>query len=302
MNDRPQPPRLHVLTGLHAGAERTLPDGPLSIGSEPPADVLLSDEHIAPQHLVIERDGNGLRFSIKAEGVKIEGTQLSTGDVVAAVLPVTIDIGSVGLRCEASREAASPRRPRLWHSKRSRSSAAGAGAALGAALIFAVAMQPTADAFVLPRAVQALTTPRNKLSQGAAMGTAPATDAVLQSETQQQLQANGLSEVSLSVNSGVVTAQGQVDPASLPRLHDVELWFDRRFGEAAVFVSRVTSQAARKFTIQLDAVWAGADPNVIVHGQKYSVGASLPDGTLIEQITPHQVLVTQNGQRYVISY
>ena len=301
MNDGPRPPSLHVLTGLHAGAERPLPAGPLSIGSEPPADVLLSDENVAPQHLVIERDGNGLRFSVKAEGVKIEGTQLSAGDVVAAVPPVDVDIGGVGLRCEAGQEAAPPKRPNSWNPLSSRSSAVGAGAALGVLLIVGVAMQPAAGAFVLPRAVQALAAPRDKASQGAT-GSASTTDATLQSETRQQLQASGLSEVSLSVSNGVVTAQGQVDPASLPRLHDVELWFDRRFGEAAVFISQVTAQAARKFTIQLDAVWAGPDPNVVVHGQKYSVGASLPDGTTIDQITSHQVLFTQNGQHYAINY
>ena len=67
-------------------------------------------------------------------------------------------------------------------------------------------------------------------------------------------------------------------------------------------MSQVSPQAARKFAIPLDAVWNGPEPNVVVRGQRYYVGSSLPGGALIDQITLHQVLVSQNGQRYAVDY
>ena len=297
MSDQQPAPSLRVLTGLHAGAVCVLPDGRFSIGSEPPANILLGDEHVAARHIVLERDDDGLRLSIEADGVTIEGTRLSAGDVIAAALPVTISIGSVDLRCEAGQPATEPKPWRSWPIGRHRISAVGVGAALGATLLVAAAIVPAAtNALASPRARQASAQPA-KPPQVAA-----ASDATLQSETRQQLQANGLGNVSLDVSNSVVTAQGQLDPALRGRLHNVELWFDHRFGETAVFISQVSVAPPRKFTIALDAVWAGPDPNVVVHGQKYYVGASLPGGATIDQITERQVRVSQEGQHYAVDY
>ncbi len=317
MSQQQPAPSLRVLTGLHAGAVCVLPDGRFSIGSEPPADILLGDEHVAARHIVVDRDGDGLRLSIEAGGVAIEGAQLAAGDVVAAAMPVSISIGNVELRCEAAEEIAPPpqaqrqRAPsryglpwdaqlwgaRLWPIGRRRISAVGAGAALGVTLLAAAAIIPAAtNAFAAPRAKQPSALPA-KPPQAAATS-----DATLRGETQRQLQANGLPDISLDVSSSVVTARGQLDPALGGRLHDVELWFDHRFGETAVFISQVSLQAPRKFTLALDAVWAGSDPNVVIHGQKYYVGASLPGGATIDQITQRQVLVSQAGQHYAVDY
>lgn len=295
------PPSLRVLTGLNAGATCMLPEGRFSIGSEPPAQILLSDEHVAPQHVVVERNEDGLRLSVEAAGVRIEGIDLSAGDVVAAVLPITLSIGDVDIRCEGS-IAAKPQVWRLaWAFTRIRPSAFGAGAAAGAALLAGIALLPiTTNAVVLPRA------PSNSDKQPAAPSpeaqAASVNDATLRGETQEQLQARSLPGLSIDVSSGVVTVHGQLDPASAGRLHDVELWFDHRFGQQAVFMSQVSPQAARKFAIPLDAVWDGPEPNVVVHGQRYYVGSSLPGGALIDQITPRQVLVSQNGQHYAVDY
>lgn len=293
-------PSLRVLTGLHAGAACLLPDGPFSIGSEPPASIVLGDEHVAPRHLVIERDGSGLRLSVEADGVTVEGTEFSRGDIVAAVLPITVGIGGVEFRCEAEGGPVRPARLAAWRLGRSRLSVVGAGAALGAAVLFGLAMVPaTTDASALPGAKSPDPAQQKQTRQA---GAAPVSDAILRSETQGQLQAAGLPDVSLDVSNGVVMVQGQLDPASVSRLHSVELWFDHRFGEAAVLVSQVSAHAAPKLAIPLDAVWSGPDPNVVIHGQRYYVGASLPGGASIEQITDHQVRVSQGGQHYAVDY
>ena len=296
-------PSLRVLTGLNAGAMCTLPEGRFSIGSEPPAQILLSDEHVAPQHVVVERNENGLRLSAEAAGVRIEGTDLSAGDVVAAVLPITLSIGGVDIRCEGS-VAAKPQAWRLaWPFTRIRPSALGAGAAAGAALLAGIALLPiSTNAFVPPRDAPPHPGRQNSALPSPEAHSASVDDATLRSETQEQLQARNLPGLSIDVSSGVVSVHGQLDPASASRLHDVELWFDHRFGEQAVFMSQVSPQAARKFTIPLDAVWNGPEPNVVVHGQRYYVGSSLPGGASIDQITLHQVLVSQNGQHYAVDY
>lgn len=297
------PPSLRILTGLNAGAVCALPEGRFSIGSEPPARILLSDEHVAPQHVVVERNEDGLRLSIEAAGVRIEGADLPAGDVVAAVLPITLSIGGVDIRCEGSTAA----QPQAWRLARPftriRPSALGAGAVAGAALLAGIALLPvTTNAFVSPRDAASRPGRQNPATPSPEAHATPVNDATLRSETQEQLQARNLPGLSLDVSSGVVTIRGQLDPASVGRLHDVELWFDHRFGEQAVFMSQVSPQAARKFAIPLDAVWDGPEPNVVVRGQRYYVGSSLPGGASIDRITSHQVLVSQNGQHYAVDY
>ena len=301
--NRQQPPSLYVLTGLNAGAICLLPDSRFSIGSEPPAQILLSDECVMPQHVVIERNENGLQLSIEGPGVRIEGTELPAGNVVAAVLPVTLSIGDVDIRCEGGVGTTPPAWRLAWPFRRIRISALGIGGAMGVALLAGVALLPVAtSAFVLPRPAQPSPSRPDPAQQSAEAHTAPLNDATLQAETEQQLQARKLAGLTVRVSSGVVTVQGHLDPASMGRLHEAELWFDRRFGERAVFMSEVSSQVLRKFTIPLDAVWDGPDPNVVIHGQRYYVGSSLPGGASVDQITPHQVLVSQNGQHYAVDY
>ena len=297
MQRQKSPPSLRVLTGLNAGATCMLPEGRFSIGSEPPAQILLSDEHVAPQHVVVERDEDGLRLSVEAAGVRIEGADLS------AVLPITLSIGGVDIRCENS-IAAKPQAWRFaWLSARIRPSALGAGAAAGAALLAGIALLPiSTKAFVPPRDAPPHSGRQDPAVPSPEARATPVNDAMLRSETQEQLQARNLPGLSIDVSSGVVTIHGQLDPASASRLHDVELWFDHRFGEQAVFMSQVSPQAARKFSIPLDAVWNGPEPNVVVRGQRYYVGSSLPGGASIDQITLHQVRVSQNGQHYAVDY
>ena len=304
MSRQPPPPSLHILTGLNAGATCLLPDGRFSIGSEPPAQILLSDECVMPQHVAVERNEDGLRLSIEGPGVRIEGTELPAGDVIAAVLPVTLSIGGVDIRCEGGVGTTPPAWRLAWPFRRTRISALGIGGAMGVALLAGVALLPVAtSAFVLPRSAQQPSPGQpNPVPLPVEAHTAPLNDAMLQAETEQQLQARKLAGLTVGVSSGVVTVQGRLDPASTGRLHEIELWFDHRFGERAVFVSEVSSQTVRKFTIPLDAVWDGPDPNVVVHGQRYYVGSSLPGGALVDQITPHQVLVSQNGQHYAVDY
>lgn len=297
MTFQTSPSILHVLTGLNAGATCALPDGCFSIGSEPPARILLSDEHVAPEHIVVEHGEDGLRLGIKGPGVRIDGVDLVPGDVVAAVLPITLSIGNVDIRCEDGVKAEPPSRRFAWPFKLTRLSALGAGTAISAALLAGITLSPViTNAFVLPGGP-----PSPSIKQSPAPE-ASITDAILESETKEQLQANKLANLSITVSSGVVTVQGELNPALTGRLHDVELWFDRRFGQQAVFMSQVSSQAARKFTILIDAVWNGPEPNIVVHGQRYYVGSSLPGGAIISQITPHHVLVTQNGQSYAVDY
>ena len=303
MTRQQQPPSIRILTGLNAGAVCALPDGRFSIGSESPAQILLSDEHVAPRHVTVERSADGLRLSIEAPGVRIEGTDLAPGDVIAAILPITLSIADVDIRCEDGVEAELPSRRLAWPFKCIRISTLGAGAVISAALLAGIALLPVAtNAFVPPGGAQPSPVQQSPALETSEAHASPVTDAVLRNETKEQLQANNLSNLSITVSNGVVTVQGHIDPASTGRLHDVELWFDHRFGQQAVFMSQVSSRTARNFTIGIDAVWNGPEPNVVVRGQRYYVGSSLPGGASISRITPHQVLVSQNGQSYAVDY
>ena len=294
---------VRVATGLHAGAICVLPDGLFSIGSEAPADILLCDDGIAAQHLVIERHGGDIQLSVRGPGVTIEGQALSEGEVVAAALPIDITLGPVTLRCEAASVAGGGPATSVagWRARlpfagpRVRTPFAGVAAVLVGALLCGLVLRSTStEAFVPIRLPQA---------RAPVQSAAPAlSDAALRLRTAARLDQLGLTGLDLGVSGGVVELTGTLDADTMPRLHDVELWFDRSFGERAVLLSHVTARADQTPVLALDSVWTGPDPNVIVRGQKYFLGASLPDGSVIDQITPTEVVLRRAGLRYAVSY
>ena len=301
-------PILSVVSGLHAGSECVLPSQPFTIGVDPAADVILHDDGIAPIHLVLEAEGGDLRINIRADGVVVEGTALENGETVLAAFPVGITLAGVQLLCRGPASAtpeigvlddvvivrpASALLPRTT-----------AGRAAAAGLIFVlIAVVSGRMLSGGSTAHAAVSSSRAIVEDGIGRYGPPPTAKDLRLKTMQKIRMLGIAGMGLDVDAGIVTMTGHLDVSDGPKLHALELWFDRRFGDNAVLLSQVVmGHNDPPPAIALESVWAGPNPNILVHGRRYTEGDSLPDGAVIEKITEQNVQLLQNGRQYVLSY
>ncbi|MGI4939314.1 MAG: SctD/MshK family protein [Janthinobacterium lividum] len=307
-SDHSRPLALRVLNGLHAGAVCTLADGSISIGSAAPSSILLSDDMIAPLHLVAERDGDELRLSTMATGVSVEGHLLSMDETVAVGLPVEVTIGTVSLHWDLVRPdpvhaAGTPRvkpSPLFALRRLLRRPLGGTAALAGLLIACGVLLRSTDTAAIVPGRIPHRIFPT--AARGAAAGDVTPTDDQLRKQVRMQLHASGLADVAIRVSAAIVELDGAVDPASAAALHEMELWFDRTYGDRAVLLSHVRMQAVSAPALAVDAVWSGPGANIVMHGVKYLIGAQLPDGSVLNRITDDQILVSRNGARFAIDY
>ena len=297
-------PRIHIASGLHAGADCILPNRPFTIGADSAADVILHDEGIAPVHLMLEPEGDDLKIIVRASGVSVEGIPLEPNDTVVAALPASITLGSVMLRCEGSAtgsvlaleagDAVSVRSATALLPRTTLGRAAGAGCLL--ALVVCMITLRTLLGNVTPAHAASHVQPVAS-NEGGVSG-----PVALRTLTSRELAVLGLKGIALDVQSGIVTVTGHIDPEEAPKIHLLEVWFDHRFGDGAVLLSQVVLAKQEPLSLSLQAVWAGPDPNIVVGGQRYAEGSTLPDGSVVQQISEHTVVLLQHGQPYSLEY
>ena len=308
-------PILRILTGLHAGATFTLRNGSAHIGGGDDADVILADEGVLVEHAVLEVAGSGLRLTALAAGVTLDGCPVADGEVLAAAAPLEFEIAGVRLRCEPSQEQviataidAMPSQagsstfwpetwPKAWYGVPIRWVACGGVLVLVVGIGLAVrALTSAPDVGRRQATVASAAAPGERVS---AAGFDPA---AVQREMETKLAEAGLMDLSVVVNGTVTTVSGQLDPASVPRWRAVEAWADRRFGKQILLVPAVSIEAERPVAIALDAVWGGPEPNVVVRGERYGIGATLPGGWRVEAIEPRRVLLEKEGRTHALPY
>lgn len=127
---------------------------------------------------------------------------------------------------------------------------------------------------------------------------APTAVAALRAE----LAAAGLHGVALRADGAVVTASGEVTPEALQAWRLMQQSFDRRAGGGHVLVNQVRVKADRPLAFAIDSVWTGRSPNLVLAGQKYFIGATLPDGSTLEAIEAGRILVRRGERRVAVAY
>lgn len=75
---------LRLLSGLHAGAERTLAESDrVLVGGHPDCDIVLADRGVAPRHCVLQRRGRELSVLALESGLEVAGLAVAPGSSVA---------------------------------------------------------------------------------------------------------------------------------------------------------------------------------------------------------------------------
>ena len=117
-----------------------------------------------------------------------------------------------------------------------------------------------------------------------------------------KLASAGLRGILLKAEGSVLTAGGFVDPAALPAWQRAQREFDSEYAGAFQLMNRVAIKAETPLGFSVDAVWRGANPNVMVSGQKYFEGAALPDGWVLKRIEAHQLVLTRGPREAMLPY
>ena len=337
LTDQGAGPHLVVLSGFHAGARCALPLGACSIGSDGADAVVLGDPGVMPGHATLHVQAGSVTVRAAADAA-LDGADLPPGETFAAPLPFELALAGVVLRCEpaeteAAREAPAASPPRSlratlapvlrprWRFPVLACTLAALGLPLGVMPVAsdtAKAGPPTAAAFApLPPLAPVPAPFEAPVHQRASPGPAaapkapgasnlkPSGLAAALQDLQAELSARSLAGIQLSASGGLITARGRLDLGSEPDWRLVQQWFDRRggrYGREATLVDEVRFAAVPAAAVAVDAVWTGRNANVVIKGQRYFEGATLPSGFRLERIAPGELVVEREGQRQALKF
>lgn len=311
---------VEVGTGLYRGIVQDLAEGRHVIGSGEEADLVLLEPGLAAQHAAIALRGANARVEALAEGVVIAGSgPLPAGSALTVRLPATITVAGIEtLWRERQAERASPPsgargRLRLLFG---RTAVPGlATAALLAVAVVTTVPGPIADAAVpppgsakdgiqpvsaVPSAVSAPLPLPTPLPGFAAAVPRPAPEVALGaalSDLRRQVAEAGLHSVRIEVAGGAVAATGSVEPALATRWETLQRAFDERFLGEITLINSVAVRAEKlPASLGIEGVWQGAQPYIVLRGQRYFVGAMVEGGWAIRAIEPDRVMLERDGR------
>lgn len=305
-NSSPPNYRLSIESGRHAGAIGALALGAYRIGRAAEADVVLTDEHLAPVHALVQLEIDSLRVEAVGGPVVVsagDGTsaRLAPGEHRSLSRDADIALGDTRLVLKnllppalpPPREEARPRR--RWITALCVAAAILAPVsvyALGAGVIGWPHKQapPLETARKVPPPA-ANTVADDRLEQAAL-------------QLQKRLADRGLADIEVRVSADTLIAAGAVDPARAADWIAVQNWFDETYAGHPVLVHTVALAPAQPPPpLSVQAVWTGPIPYIIAgSGEKYGEGALLDGGWVIERIESDRLVLNRDGRTLVLTY
>lgn len=291
------PFKFEVQSGHYAGLSETTDAGSFVIGSGVGADLVFVEQGLEPSHLRITLEPGRILIEALAPGVVLDGVgEIAPGEAAESALPALVQLGAMSIRWIDGQPASSDT-ARL-------APATTLAAALLAFLAIAGALTFIYGANADARAPAAIgtgeTQPVRKFASAQA-GTAGATTAA--QALQAEVEKAGLLNIRIGSGPGVVAAEGSIEPSLVPEWQKLQQWFDRRYTGALTLVNGVAVKEEKlPSSIAVEAVWQGAQPHLLVRGQKYFVGAMLDDGWTIHRIEGDRVLLSRDGRLAAVRY
>ncbi len=94
-----------------------------------------------------------------------------------------------------------------------------------------------------------------------------------------------------------VTATGSVEPALATRWEALQRAFDERvLGEVTLVNSVAVRTERQPVSLSIEGVWQGAQPYIVLRGQRYFVGALVEGGWAIRAIDQDRVMLERDGR------
>lgn len=297
--NQPNSPHFEVLSGLYSGLSGKTGMGSSLIGSSLDADLVFIEQGLEPHHVRVTPDGSSIEIEAFATDVRIEGREtIAPKERVVVPLPTLIHLGEMSIRwsIEGSKQGGSIGR---WVVPT---------VALASVLISSVAVGAVSTTFSQTDEAVALSADVARGRQ-VAMKPAPSapndlTNDAAAEQLQQEVERAGLFDIKVRSEGGsVVTADGTVTPGLLPKWKELQQRFDDRGNGAYVLINTVAVKEEKTpSSIAVEAVWRGADPYLVIAGQKYFVGALLNNGWTVNGIEEGRVLLSRNGRLAALPY
>lgn len=300
------------------------------------ADLVLLEPGLAPRHAAVILRGNTARIEALAEGISIDGVgQVPPGSACTVRLPSTVAIGGIETvwmaRVTDAEPTAGPLRSRL-RGLFGRTAVSGlASAGLLAVAVVMTVPGPIADAAVplggsVKEPVQQLhpfhleapsvVSPAAKLDPGPALPviapegrSLPAkagpymSIGAVAADLQRQVDEAGLRSVKIEVGGSTITARGSVEPAQWGRWQALQRAFDERvLGEVALVNSVVVRAEKLPAPLNVEGVWRGEQPYVVLHGQRHFIGAVIDGGWAIRAIERDRVMLERDGRFVAVRF
>jgi hypothetical protein len=299
-------PLLFVEGGIHRSAAVEVPVGESDVGSDAANHVVVSDLP-APTAFRLKWDGRSLVLSAVGCDADVDGKALRRGRDRRFKRSSSLVVGGIAFRLKLPMTADDNAGfGGLLLGSRSFGAgfaAGGAGIAmLAATALIASPSSPPPMRFA-DGALEMTGGGAANVEAVAPQATHARDSAALLKDLRQQLALAGLDEVSVNIQpDGAVEAAGRIVPTKGEAWRAAVRWFDTAAAGRAVLVDRVTVTAAAA-SLQIQAVYTGLIPYVIDgEGQKLFIGASLPDGSVIQKIENQSVLLKRGDQLLAVRF
>ena len=289
-----------VLTGAHAGAVLELSAGQHVFGSDQVADVVLSDDGLAPQHFALLLREGGARIEALAEDIEVDGTPVTPQVATAAAFPVELDIGGVRLRVDGP--AADPALlTATTQPDESWQPLARPSVTLLAAGLFVLGFGMAIYALGglgYAREAAGLGPDRG---QGAVAKPGAADAARFVAE---KLAAAGLQRaLTVQAEDGAVRVDGILPADKQAAWQAVQRQFDQTYGGRFVLHADLNAQSTQRPGLQPAAVWAGPQPYVMTEaGERLPEGSVLDDGWTVERILADRIILRRGAQSVALTF
>jgi type III secretion protein D len=287
-----------VLSGLYSGLTGHAICGTSLIGSGLDADIVFVEQGLEPHHFRATFLCDSVEIEALATGISFEGSEsVAAGERGVFSLPVVMHAGAMSIRWSVQdsvqADSTGPSRVSILAVAIVVLSLLGMGAL--STIFFrnagagAASTDSAASVEAVPKLV--LNRPDDRTTDAAA------------GALQEEVDRSGLLNIKVNSRLGVVSAEGSVSPAMVRRWQEIQQWFDHRTNGTLMLLNEVTVKEEKApSSIAVEAVWHGAQPYLLIGGQKYFVGAQLNDGWIVNHIEERGVLLSRNGRLAAIPY
>lgn len=273
--------RLEIADGPNAGAIVTLIPGRYRLGSDAANEIVLADPAITAEHATMEFAPDRASITAHADGVQVRRRHLDRGRRYNLKPGAIVTLGGTRMRL------AGP--PGMTHGRHG-------GRLITCLTALAIACTWGAYEISAPQAVDASQTAADQSPSASGTTLARAT-AMFRAHLADTHAAPG---VTLRAADGIVLATGTVLPSDRSAWLDARKWFDRHLGGQYALADQVNTESQAELpTLDVAAVSMMPVPNVITRdGERYTVGAVLPNGWSIADITADAVTL-RNGAHQI---
>jgi hypothetical protein len=303
--------KLEVIAGAHRGAVLLLDGSAYRIGSSPVADIVLSDQGVAPEHAALRIERSSVRIEAVGADMTVgqEPLPLSRGCHVR--LPVSFSVGAAQIHLsdpgiDSGRGVSLPGVKLLL-----------AGALAGAGLMAALALGEFPQmAGIVSRAIAPASgygvayrdsvspSPEKSLpAEGGSPSRVSTQDSMNALKT--RIDAAHIQTLQISIEDGRVVATGTLSGSDVAEWAGIQQWFDKAYGGDVVLTSRISPPSGPRAmpSLQLQAVWYGENPYVVMaDGGHYFKGAVLDNGWVIRDIGEDRLLLVKDRETVALTY